>query len=201
MEWLQLVASGVLGALAGGFASVFAASRIGQRAELGRVQESSRHRLLATVRGFRAQVNMQRGNAGFNSSMDLDYLSADTARDFAEEVERDIVHFDPKARARMRTHLVRLVGPVDAAIAAKVAPLSRADRPTQWRAAMYRQEATGLSTEQVKDNGLLGQARDAKLVGLGVDDVLGELERLESTVQANRPRRRLSPVKRMAIER
>lgn len=66
---------------------------------------------------------------------------------------------------------------------------------------MYLQEANQLSTEQVEDKGLIGQARDAKLVGLGVDGVLGELEQLESTVQASRPRRRLSPVKRKAIER
>lgn len=132
---------------------------------------------------------------------DLDYMSADSSRHFAEEVERDIVHLDAKMQARTRSHLVRLVGPVDAAIAAKVAPLSSADRPTQWRAAMYLQEANQLSTEQVEDKGLIGQARDAKLVGLGVDGVLGELEQLESTVQASRPRRRLSPVKRKAIER
>jgi hypothetical protein len=182
MEWLQLMLSALAGAITGAFASIGTATRIARGNELGRVQEEARHRLLATVRLFRAHVAMERGDAGIRSAMDEDYLSARKRLRFAEEVEADLAHVDPELRDAVRRHIETLCGPVDARSAQLAAPLSIVERDTNWRTVYFLEQARGLTDAEVSDHGLLGRARDARLVGEGVPEVLAELQRLEETL-------------------
>jgi hypothetical protein len=182
MEWLQLVLSGAVGAVAGALASIATAARIARGNELGRVQEDARQQMLAIVRLFRAHVAMERGEAGFRSAMDEDYLSAAKRLRFAEEIEAQLVHAGPRLRDSVRRHVEKLCGPVDARSARLAAPLSVVERDTNWRTVYFLQQAKDLTEEQIKDVGLLGKARDARLVGDGVPDVLAELDAMENTL-------------------
>jgi hypothetical protein len=180
MDGLQLLLSAAVGAVFGALASVGTATRIARSGELGRVQEDARQRLLANMRLFRAHVAMERGQAAFRSAMDKDYLSPDTRLAFAQDMEADLLHVTSRLRSRVRDHIEKLCGPVDARSAMLAGPLSIAERDSNWRTVYFLQQAQGLTEDQVKDTGLLGKAKDARLLGDGVPEVMAELDRLEA---------------------
>jgi type II secretory pathway pseudopilin PulG len=191
MSVVQLLLSALLGALAGAAASTWTASRSAQQAELGRVQEGARQELLAIIRLFRANVYITVGDAGWKSAMDENYLSAPSRLRFAEDVERQLVHLPPTDQAKVRTHIRKLCGPIDAESARLAAPESVVDRETSWRAQYFMRQARGLTPGQIDDHGLLGKARDAERVGEGVSEVIDELDAMQQTVheQQRWPRR------------
>lgn len=188
VDWLQLLISGVIGAIAGALASTLAARRVAKASELGRLEETARQRLLDTVRLYRAQVYSDRIDAHWRMAMGSEYLASARGVQLAEDIERGLAHTSRKLATELRDRLVRLVGPVDAHMARTLSPIPVADRDEKWREVGMLQTAHDLSAIDVEDRGLIGKARKAPLIGEHVREIVLELDEMEALLEGRRVR-------------
>lgn len=186
MDYVNLLLSAIAGAVFGAGSSLFVASRIARGSELGRAQEEARQRMMSTVRLYRARVEIDRAEAQWRSAMSRGYLSAEGALEFAESVERDLVHAPAKLADQMRQHLVRLIGPVEAHTAKLAAPMPLTERPRDWRPTLFVHAVHAVGEDAVEDKGLLGRARDARIVGEHIRPIVDELVAMEATLNRAR---------------
>lgn len=154
---------------------------VAERGELGRQRQSDRKELVQRIQGLSAKLREQRAAAVFQSSMGHDYLSADMQEQFAEDIVRHIGLLRQRQRNRMLSSLRRLVGAVTTQMALDLAHAPAHQRHPQWRAAYFYHQ-TGQPEKQginVKDRGLLGQAKAAPFIGQYLDQALDELTVME----------------------
>lgn len=183
MDWLQLLLSALVAAVVGPMASIATSSRIARGAELGRVQEEARQRILATVREWRGQVMADRVDATWAAAIGSEYLTRDRGLTFAEAIEKQLVHAPRRVTVNIRRHITVLVGPVDAHVARELNPIPLDDRNEYWRTVSFLQASTEVGTDAREEHGLLGQARDAPLVGQHVHDIVAELDQMDVTLR------------------
>jgi len=179
-DWVLLLVSATLGAFAGGIASVGTAARIAQASETGRRREDARQAMLAEVRLYRASFAAAQGLlASKESRLKPDPMSSETAGEFAEQLERQLVDAPIKLTAKVRAHLATLIGATDAAIAAEIAFLPADRRPYQWRPDAFLRIA-GLVPDEVKlSKGLVGRVQKFEPSPQDFNAVLNRLDALE----------------------
>lgn len=186
MDIVNLLLSAATGALFGAIASLYAASRIARGSELGRVQEEARQRLVAQVRLYRSRVDAARETLSLKPAMEKDYMLADAALEWAEGIERDLIHAPSRLASDVRAHIGRIVGPVASSRARTAAFLPVAERRADYEAISFLRAAEGLSEDQIEDHGLLGAARDLDADKTAARSVLAELDAMEETLNRGR---------------
>ena len=192
MDYVNLLLSAATGAVFGAIASLFAASRIARGSELGRAQEEARQRLVAQVRLYRSRVDAARETLSLRPAMEKDYMSAEAGLEWAEGIERDLIHAPASLAVRVREHAQRVIGPVDAARARTAAFLPVAERRADYEAISFLRAAESLPEDQIEDHGLLGAARELDADKRAARSVLAELDAMEETLNRGRigvPRR------------